>query len=159
MRSAKHFGEMVRKAIDEDPELLEITEQVEAATAADRNARSEVAKLDQKIKVELDADELGALIEAQRVAQTLFERREQTLIRLMKREKELRIRVRDERALPVLYGEENEIRSRIGPALKQLEGDLREVRNIGNTLRKYRIPWDGPSTLDVKRAIQTLRRV
>ena len=77
----------------------------------------------------------------------------------MKRGKDVRSTVTSERGLHALFGEEDQIRKRIGPALDQLDEDLGEVRNIGNTLRKYRIPWDGPSTLDVKRAIQTLRRV
>jgi len=159
MRSSKHFEGMVRKVIDTDPELLEIIAQVEAADRAESKARVEVVKIDGRLKVELDPNALEDLRYDRERAQVRFVDREQALLRLIRREKELRITVRDERAVPVLYVEEDQIRNRIGPALDQLDEDLVEVRNIGNTLRKYRIPWDGPSTLDVKRAIQTLRRV
>jgi len=159
MRSAKEYGVMVKKVIDEDPELLEITEQVKAADVADRDARVDVVRLEQKIKAEMDPNELSALVEKHTAAKMIFDRREQALIGLMKRQKDVRSTVTNERGLDALYGEENEIRNRIRPALDQLGDDLVEVRNIGNTLRRYGIPWDGPSTLDVKRAIQTLRRV
>lgn len=159
MRNHTYFTQMVEQTIEEAPELIEIKDQIKASDDAERSARVEVIQIDRKLEIEEDPHERAALIEARGKAQTSFEEHEQRSIKLMKREKDVRKTVTAERGLAALFSEDDQIREKINQALKGLAEDIEEVREIGKTLRRYRIPWEGPDALAVDKAMKVLRSV